>query len=211
MKAFFGNSMFARKSTVRRIEDLEARLYDDDLPPTEREQAKLESRIKILERRKNAQAHHALARMRSGGVFASHVAPRQHRGRGEGSRSSAASGDGNSDSDSSGDSDPDPDPARLLPLPQHPLQLLDQQTLAALLRVATKTLQNQYSTAPHTLPHAIRIPGSRGPRWTQQSVRAWLDSRPAHTAKPAVAKTKRGVGRPRIASLAGVAVKGGAA
>lgn len=143
------------------------------------------------------------------------IAPRtQHRTRGGGSRSSANSGDGNSDSDSSGD--PDPDPARLLPLPQHPLQLLDQSSLAALLRVSRKTLQNQYSASPGTLPPAIQIPGARGPRWTQQAVQAWLDSRPAHAAHaakpaPVLAKTRRGVGRPRIAAtLAGVVGKGGA-
>jgi len=141
------------------------------------------------------------------------IAPRtQHRGRGEGSRSSAASGDGNSSDDS--DSDPsDPNPARRLPFPQHPhpLQLLDQQTFAKLLCVSRKTLQNQYSASPHTLPPAIQIPGARGPRWTHQAVQNWLDSRPAHTAKPApvVAKQRRGVGRPRIASLA-FGGKGGA-
>ena len=138
------------------------------------------------------------------------IAPRaQHRGRGEGSRSSARSGDGNSDSDSS--DDPDSDPARRPQHPHHNLQLLDQPSFAALLRVSTKTLQNWYSASPHTLPPAIQIPGARGPRWTQQAVQSWLDSRPAHTAKPApVAKQRRGVGRPRIATLALVG-KGGAA
>jgi len=134
------------------------------------------------------------------------IAPRQRRGRGEGSRSSAASGDGNS---GDSDSDPDSDPARPL-RPHHHLQLLDQQTFAKLLCVSRKTLQNQYSASPHTLPPAIQIPGARGPRWTHQAVQNWLDSRPAHTAKPAVvAKTRRGVGRPRIASLA-FGGKGGA-
>jgi len=133
------------------------------------------------------------------------IAPRQRRGRGEGSRSSAKSGDGND----SGDSDPDSDPARPL-RPHHHLQLLDQQTFAALLCVSKKTLQNQYSTAPHTLPPAIQIPGARGPRWTAQAVQNWLDSRPEYTAKPAPVAEKRRVGRPRIASLASGG-KGGAA
>lgn len=139
------------------------------------------------------------------------IAPRQRRGRGEGSRSSAASGDGNSSDDSdSGDSDPDPDPARR---PQYPHQLLDQSSLAALLCVSKKTLQNWYSSSPHALPPAIHIPGARGPRWAAQAVRNWLDSRPPYTAKPApvVAKTRRGVGRPRIAATLAVVGKGGAA
>ena len=138
------------------------------------------------------------------------IAPRQHRGRGEGSRSSAKSGDGNDSDDSdSSDSDSSVDPARPL-RPQHPLQLLDQSSLAALLCVGKKTLQNQYSASPRSLPPAIQIPGARGPRWTQQAVRDWLDSRPAYVSKPAlVAEKRRGVGRPRIASLA-FAGKGGA-
>jgi len=141
------------------------------------------------------------------------IAPRtQHRGRGEGSRSSAASGDGNSSDDSDSSDDPDSDPARPL-RPHHPLQLLDQQTFATLLCVSTKTLQNWYSASPHSLPPAIQIPGARGPRWTAQAVQNWLDSRPAHTAKPspAVAKQKRRVGRPRIAATLALVGKGGAA
>jgi predicted DNA-binding transcriptional regulator AlpA len=138
------------------------------------------------------------------------IAPRtQHRGRGEGSRSSAKSGDGNSsdDSDSS-----DSDPARRPQHQQHPLQLLDQSALATLLCVGKKTLQNRYSTAPHTLPPAIHIPGARGPRWTQHAVQIWLDSRPEYTAKPAPVAEKRRVGRPRIAATLAVVVgKGGAA
>jgi len=135
------------------------------------------------------------------------IAPRkQHPGRGEGSRSSTASGDGNSDDGS----DPDPDHARPLHQ-QHPLQLLDQSALAAILCVSRKTLQNKYSTAPHTLPPAIQIPGARGPRWTAQSVRDWLNNRPQHTAKPAPVAAKRPVGRPRIATTLAIFGKGGAA
>ena len=118
--------------------------------------------------------------------------PRRSRGasKGASSRASEKSGDGNSDGS-------DPDPARLL----------DQSALAQFLCISKKTLQNQYSVAPHTLPAAIQIPGARGPRWTPQSVQAWLEQRPQHTPKPAQAP-KRKVGRPRIAL---VARNGGAA
>ena len=108
---------------------------------------------------------------------------------GEGTRSSAASGDSNSE---------DPDPER----PRLAHQLYDQASLADLLCISKKTLQNQYSVAPHTLPKAISIPGARGPRWTPKSVQEWLESRLQHTLKPApqpTKRTKRKVGRPRIA------------
>lgn len=113
----------------------------------------------------------------------------------EGSRSSAASGDGNGNSD-------DAEPERRQPS----LQIYDQAALADLLQISKKTLQNLYSSAPHILPDAIRIPGARGPRWTLSAVQQWLESRPSHTRKPVVIAPKKGVGRPRIASV----VKGGA-
>lgn len=118
-----------------------------------------------------------------------------HRQRQEGSRSSAASGDGNGNSD-------DAEPERRQPS----LQIYDQAALADLLQISKKTLQNLYSSAPHILPDAIRIPGARGPRWTLSAVQQWLESRPSHTRKPVVIAPKKGVGRPRIASV----VKGGA-
>ncbi|MBU2804892.1 hypothetical protein HF668_06980 [Acidithiobacillus ferridurans] len=125
--------------------------------------------------------------------------PRRARGASKGAsrRASEKSGDGN-------DSDPDPDPAR---------RLLDQAALAQLLCISKKTLQNQYSSAPHTLPAAISIPGARGPRWTQASVQAWLEQRPQHkhTSKPTPPAPQRKVGRPRIARIALVRSKGGAA
>lgn len=128
------------------------------------------------------------------------AAPRrtvQRKQRGASARSSAKSGDGNSD-------DPDSDPERR----QTSLRLFDQASLADLLCISKKTLQNQYSVAPHTLPAAIQIPGARGPRWTPQAVQAWLSERPLHTSKPAPkANKKNKVGRPRIA----LAVAGGAA
>ncbi len=108
------------------------------------------------------------------------------RGRGEGARSSAASGDGN----------PDPEPAR-------PIQLLDQSSLADLLGISKKTLQNLYSSTPHLLPQAISVPGARGPRWTAASVQSWLQSRSQHIAKPAPRPAKRKAGRPRIALAVG--------
>ena len=120
--------------------------------------------------------------------------PRARRG-GEGSRSSAASGDGNSSDD--------PDPERRL----QPLQTLDQATLATLLILSKKSVQNIYSKTPHLLPPAIQIPGARGPRWTPQAVQLWLENRPAHTVKPAPKAASRKVGRPRIA----LAVQGGVA
>lgn len=130
-------------------------------------------------------------------AVATSQAPRKtgHKQRSEGSRSSAASGDGNSD-------DPDPEPERN----QHPLQLLDQSSLADLLCISKKTLQNQYSVAPYTLPEAIQIPHARGPRWTIQAVQDWLANRPKHTQKLAPIPQKRKAGRPRIAAVA----KGGA-
>lgn len=112
-----------------------------------------------------------------------------------GSRSSAASGDGNGN----GDSDPDPDPERHF-------RLLNQDSLADILSVSKKTLQNLFSSKPHLLPKAIQIPCARGPRWTQTAVQAWLDSRPAYTTTPVQTPTRRKVGRPRIAP----AVKWGA-
>ncbi|MBE7567816.1 hypothetical protein [Acidithiobacillus sp. HP-11] len=127
-------------------------------------------------------------------------APRKtgHKQRAEGSRSSAASGDGNSE--------PEPEPERNPQ--QHPLQLLDQSSLADLLCISKKTLQNTYSNTPHELPESIQIPHARGPRWTIQAVQAWLNSRPKHTQKLAPVAPKRKAGRPRIA--AAMAAKGGA-
>jgi predicted DNA-binding transcriptional regulator AlpA len=217
MKPFFGASMLASAATVARIETLEAKLYSDSsvdkdpdtialLPVSRRERAKLEASLKLLNRRKNDQAHRALARMRSARTSVSastttvvNVAPRMARRHVAGVRSSAASGDGNSD-------DSDPEPAR--PLLQNYLQLYDESSLADLLCISKKTIQNLYSKTPWLLPAAIFIPGARGPRWTVASVQAWLNDRPAHSAAPAPkAAAKNKVGRPRIA----LAVAGGAA
>ena len=124
-------------------------------------------------------------------------APRRAR-RGSASRSSAKSGDSN---------DSDPDPERRLP-PFQLYQLYDQAALASILCISKKTLQNLHSSAPWLLPPAVRIPGARGPRWTMESVQTWLDSRPAHTPKPAPQpKPQKKVGRPRIALVG----KGGTA
>ena len=117
------------------------------------------------------------------------------RQRGAQTRSSASSGDSN-------DADPEPPRGTLLSL-----NLYDQAALADLLTISKKTLQNLYSSAPHSLPVAISVPGARGPRWTPAAVAEWLSSRPRHTSTPAPVAPKRKVGRPRIAQ----AVKGGAA
>lgn len=117
------------------------------------------------------------------------AAPRRRHAAGV--RSSAASGD-------SGDGNSEPEPDR---------PFLTQASLAALLCISKKTLQNLYSRTPHSLPVAIQIPGTRGPRWTPQAVQEWLDSRPQHTPKPIPVAPKKKAGRPRIAQ----AVKGGAA
>lgn len=109
---------------------------------------------------------------------------------GTGTRSSAASGDGNSD-----DSDPELERKN-----QHSLYLFDQQSLADLLCISKKTLQNAYSNAPHELPVAIQIPHARGPRWTQKAVEKWLDERHRHTQKKTPVAPKRKLGRPRIAA-----------
>lgn len=119
---------------------------------------------------------------------------RRTRQRGSSTRSSASSGDSND-----GDGEP--------PRPGLSLNLYDQAALASFLCISKKTLQNQYSKHPHTLPQAIQIPGARGPRWTPQAVQEWLSERPQHAPKPVVVAPKRKVGRPRIA----VAGKGGAA
>lgn len=119
----------------------------------------------------------------------------QKKQRGAASRSSAKSGDGNSDSD--------PEPERHLPN-----YLYDQATLAGLLAISKKTLQNLYSKTPWELPAAILIPGARGPRWTHQAVQTWLSDRPQHTQKTPPQPAKKKVGRPRIALAQG---KGGAA
>ena len=117
-------------------------------------------------------------------------APRRRQAAGV--RSSAASGDGNGNND---DGEP----------PRSHQHLLDQADLADILSISKKTLQNLFSSTPHTLPRAIRIPGARGHRWTPEAVKAWLDARPAYTATPAPATPKNKVGRPRIA----LAVQGG--
>lgn len=124
------------------------------------------------------------------------AAPRRTRQRGSAIRSSASSGDSNNAAN------PEPPRGTLLSL-----NLYDQATLAAFLAISKKTLQNLYSTKPHTLPVAIHVPGARGPRWTHKAVQEWLEQRPQHTPKPKPVSPGRKVGRPRIALVAG---KGGA-
>lgn len=98
----------------------------------------------------------------------------------------------------SGNSPADPEPPR-------PCKLADEAALADQLCVSKKTIQNIYSRTPHLLPQAVEIPGARGPRWTQQAIQEWLNSRPKHTHKPVPsAAPKRKAGRPRIASGKGV-------
>ena len=123
--------------------------------------------------------------------------------RGAATRSSGASGDGNSD-------DPDPDPERPIPAAHQPHQLYDQASLANLLILSKKSVQNIYSKTPHLLPPAIKIPGARGPRWTVQAIEEWLATRPQHTSKSAPVALHRKVGRPRIAVLHSNGGAGGA-
>ena len=109
-------------------------------------------------------------------------------------RSSAKSGDSNDDAE--------PEPERPLLSPN----LYNEASLADLLIISKKSVQNIYSKSPWLLPLAISIPGARGPRWTPESVQEWLSARPKHTSKLVPVAPKKKVGRPRIAH----AVKGGA-
>lgn len=87
-------------------------------------------------------------------------------------------------------------------------RLLTETALAAYLCISKKSLQNQYSKAPWTLPSAVQIPGAKGPRWTAQSVQKWLEICPKHSTKSAPTAGKRNVGRPRIAGSLGLVVGG---
>lgn len=118
-------------------------------------------------------------------------AARRTRQRGASPRSSAASGDGNSD----------PEPPQPLPTPAGRDKLYNQASLADVLILSKKTVQNIYSKTPWLLPPAIQVPGARGPRWTPQAVAEWLKARPKHTPapKPIPVAPKRKAGRPRIA------------
>lgn len=115
-------------------------------------------------------------------------------------RQKPASSSGSSDDGGGGDGEP----------PRTRL-LLDQLALAESLCLSKKSVQNIYSSTPWLLPSAIKIPGARGPRWTIESVQAWLDGCPRHTPKatPAPSIKKRKVGRPRLAHALGL-VAGGA-
>jgi hypothetical protein len=108
-------------------------------------------------------------------------------------RSSAASGDSNSADGDGNDGEP--------PRPLSHLELYDQASLALILKISKKTLQNLYSKTPWLLPVAIFIPGARGPRWTHKAVQEWLEQRPQHTPKPKPVSPGRKIGRPRIAAL----------
>lgn len=126
------------------------------------------------------------------------TAGRRTRQRGASVRASAASGDSNSD-------DPEPESERRT-------ALYDQEKLADILGISKKTIQNIFSRTPDLLPPAIKIPGTRGPRWTAKSVEKWLDQQPVYVAPtiPVVADAqKRKAGRPRI--VAAQCSAGGAA
>ena len=191
----FGSSMWASLTLVKMLENLEAHQIDRvdfGLPPDK----KIDKKIRDLEARKNLEALVALRKIRV--KLAKKVekiqrvatTPRR-RQRGAQTRSSSASGDSNSD-------DPEPEPER----PLRPLllpYLYTETTLAPVLGISKKTLQNLYSKSPWLLPPAIRIPGARGPRWTPQAVQEWLSDRPRHTPKIAPVAPRRKAGRPRIA------------
>jgi len=77
--------------------------------------------------------------------------------------------------------------------------------LAERLGVSEGTLKNLYSRNAANLPPAIRIPGCRGPQWTDELVSKWLEEHIQQPADPLVeptapiaAKTNRKRGRPRI-------------
>lgn len=100
-------------------------------------------------------------------------------------------------SSSSGDGEGEPPRTRLL---------LDQLALAESLCISKKSVQNIYSSTPWLLPPAIKIPGTRGPRWTIESVQTWIGGCPKYTPKPTPAQSikKRKAGRPRLAQTLGL-------
>ncbi len=158
--------------------------------------AKHREKVKFIMRKINPNAAPARRQRKPRAQVIRHAAParRQTKQRGSSARSQAKSGDSNKSS-----SDPDPDPSS-------ELRLLDQYDLADLLRVSVKTIQNIFSATPHKLPKSISIPGARGPRWTIQSIKTWVEYRPQHTAAAPEPVAKRKVGRPRLA----LAKQGGA-
>jgi predicted DNA-binding transcriptional regulator AlpA len=119
---------------------------------------------------------------------------RRPRQRGASTNSSEKSGDSNNNND-----DAEPEPERPLLSPN----LYSEATLADLLIISKKSVQNIYSKNPHLLPKAISIPGARGPRWTSQAIEEWLATRPQYPSKSVPVAPKRSVGRPRIASAKG--------
>ena len=99
-------------------------------------------------------------------------------------------------------SDGDGEPLRPLNL-----QLLDQKALAQCWCSNIKTIQNLCSKSPHLLPPSIKVPGTRGPRWTASSIEEWItnlerEAISAHTAQQ-INSTHRRPGRPRIALTKG--------
>lgn len=220
MKAFFGSSQLANLRTVSRLESLEALLYSDTCvdkdpdtlavaPISKRDQAKLESSIKFLNQRKNAQAHRALDRMRSTRVAKSAAAAvvpaapaRARRGRGAAVRSSAASGDSPS-SDESSDGEP--------PRPRIPSQLYSYKSAAVILDCSVQTLYNQVNIGRIPAPLKTSI----GPRFSQEQLEQIIAGvRPASVVPvPVPTATAKKAGRPRlyVATTARAAGKVGAA
>ncbi len=77
--------------------------------------------------------------------------------------------------------------------------------LAERLGVSVGTLKNLYSRNAANLPPAIRIPGCRGPQWTDELVSKWLEAHIQQPEDPVIAPspppaatTDRKRGRPRI-------------
>lgn len=105
-----------------------------------------------------------------------------------GSRRGASKGGENSGSSGSGDGDPDPDPE------PEPPYLLDYHRLAFRWAVSPRTLANQFSRDPASLPVHILVPGARGPRWRLADIEAFEAGLRQQPDRP-----PRKRGRPRIA------------
>lgn len=72
----------------------------------------------------------------------------------------------NKDSGSDGDGGGEP--------PRHEDQLVDLDFLSVFLGLQKQTLKNRLSSSPETLPPAIRLPSTRGPRWLFSDLIRWV-------------------------------------
>ena len=94
---------------------------------------------------------------------------------------------------------------------------IDLPALAAAIGANARSLRNAFYLRPRDFPPAIYLPGTRGPRFLVEDVRAWLESRKgkAQTTTPPVVAAPTPKGRPRKASAAQITrarqAQGGAA